>query len=78
MCSAWTISRPRPSKMATEQSARSLMLLEYAVRIRLAATSSLAAIRALPTTSRVIGSTPGPAMSLRLRGSSPTVIRMLP
>ncbi len=57
MCSAWATMRACASNTAVEQSIRSLMLGEDAVRRSAAPASSATPTSALRTTSRVIGST---------------------
>src|SRR5215472_1016906 len=56
MCSAWAMTRPRASKIAVEQSRRSLMLVEYEARMSAAPISSATVRRAAPMTSSVIRS----------------------
>ena len=57
MCSAWASISPEASNRAAEQSARSFMFGEYAVRCSTVPMSSAIELRRLRATSSVIGST---------------------
>src|SRR5690606_11248940 len=64
ICSAWAMTRPRASNRAVEQSRRSLMLGEKALRMRVWPMFSAIDSKALPMTSKVMesmGSRGGPA-----------------
>src|SRR5262245_46866701 len=57
MCSAWAMTSPRASKMAVEQSWRSLMLVEYEDLMSAVPISSAMLRSAAPITSSVTRST---------------------
>ena len=63
MCSACAMTWPRVSKIAVEQSRRSLMLLEYDARMRAAPISSATVRSAEPMTSSVMRYTVRPFSS---------------
>ena len=68
MCSAWATIRPRASNSAAEQSRRSLMFEEYALRTSAVPISSATPDSALVSTDSVIGSRRLPPALVRPAG----------
>ena len=71
MCSAWATMRPRASKSAAEQSRRSLMFDEDALRTSTVPISSAIPERAALITDRVTGSTFAPGRGCPTASGSP-------